>query len=122
MITSRPFRTVLSLLITVLVSLPLGVLAQDPKQEDEKKDDSKEKKEEGLPLKTDKKIEFTTDEGTWMSLDVSADGKTIVFDLLGDIYTIPIGGGSAKRITSGSGFDGQPRSSPDGKSIVFVSD
>jgi len=75
-----------------------------------------------LPLVPTRPLKFTTDEGTWMSLDVSADGKTIVFDLLGDIYTIPIGGGSAKRITSGSGFDGQPRFSPDGKSIVFVSD
>ena len=24
-------------------------------------------------------IEFTTDEGTWMSLDVSPDGETLVF-------------------------------------------
>src|SRR5262249_40534569 len=53
-----PVRNLMSLLIIVLVSLPFGVLAQDPKQEDEKKDDSKEKKEEGLPLKTDKKIEL----------------------------------------------------------------
>ena len=75
-----------------------------------------------LPLVPTRPLKFTTDEGTWMSLDVSPDGRTIVFDLLGDIYTIPIGGGSAKRITSGSGFDGQPRFSPDGKSIVFVSD
>ena len=57
-----------------------------------------------------------------MSLDVSPDGRTLVFDLLGDLYTLPIGGGSATRITSGSGFDGQPRFSPDGRSIVFVSD
>ena len=75
-----------------------------------------------LPLIPTRPLKFTTDEGTWMSLDVSPDGRTIVFDLLGDIYTIPMGGGSAKRITSGSGFDGQPRFSPDGKSIVFVSD
>ena len=75
-----------------------------------------------LPLIPTRPLKFTTDEGTWMSLDVSPDGRTIVFDLLGDIYTIPIGGGSAKRMTSGSGFDGQPRFSPDGKSIVFVSD
>ena len=75
-----------------------------------------------LPLIPTRPLKFTTDEGTWMSLDVSSDGKTIVFDLLGDLYTIPIGGGSATRITSGSGFDGQPRFSPDGKSIVFVSD
>ena len=75
-----------------------------------------------LPLIPTRPLKFTTDEGTWMSLDVSPDGRTIVFDLLGDIYTVPMGGGSATRITSGSGFDGQPRFSPDGKSIVFVSD
>jgi Tol biopolymer transport system component/imidazolonepropionase-like amidohydrolase len=75
-----------------------------------------------LPLLPTRALKFTTDEGTWMSLDVSRDGKTIVFDLLGDIYTIPITGGQATRITSGSGFDGQPRFSPDGKTIVFVSD
>ena len=75
-----------------------------------------------LPLIPTRPLKFTTDEGTWMSLDLSADGRTIVFDLLGDIYTIPSAGGAATRITSGSGFDGQPRFSPDGKSIVFVSD
>src|SRR5215813_2807687 len=122
MITSKPVRNLMSLLIIVLVSLPFGVLAQDPKQEDEKKDDSKEKKEEGLPLKTDKKIEFTTDEGTWMSLDVSSDGRTIVFDLLGDIYTVPTSGGEAKRIVGGLSFESQPKFSPDGKKIVFISD
>ena len=75
-----------------------------------------------LPLIPTRALKFTTDEGTWMSLDVSPDGRTIVFDLLGDLYTVPMTGGTAKRITSGSGFDGQPRFSPDGKSIVFVSD
>ena len=67
-------------------------------------------------------IEFTTDEGTWMSLDVSPDGKTIVFDLLGDIYTLPIAGGQATRIIGGMSFDSQPRFSPDGKTIAFLSD
>ena len=75
-----------------------------------------------LPLIPTRPLKFTTDEGTWISLDVSPDGKTIVFDLLGDLYTLPIAGGTATRITSGSGFDGQPRFSPDGKTIVFVSD
>jgi Tol biopolymer transport system component/imidazolonepropionase-like amidohydrolase len=75
-----------------------------------------------LPLVPTRPLKFTTDEGTWLSLDLSPDGRTIVFDLLGDIYTIPATGGAATRLTSGSPFDGQPRFAPDGKSIVFVSD
>jgi Tol biopolymer transport system component/imidazolonepropionase-like amidohydrolase len=95
--------------------------AKDEKKEDtEKKDDKK--KEEGLPLKPDSKIEFTTDEGTWMSVDLSPDGQTVVFDLLGDIYTIPATGGDAKLVSGGMAFESQPKFSPDGKRIVFVSD
>jgi Tol biopolymer transport system component/imidazolonepropionase-like amidohydrolase len=65
---------------------------------------------------------FTASEGTWISLDVSPDGQTIVFDLLGDLYRIPIDGGSATRLTHGIAHDMQPRFSPDGIEIVFVSD
>jgi Tol biopolymer transport system component len=61
-------------------------------------------------------------EGTWMTLDVSPDGKEIVFDLLGDIYVIPFSGGEAKAISSGASWDMQPRFSPDGKWIAFTSD
>ena len=60
-----------------------------------------------------------------MNVDVSPDGRTIVFDLLGDIYTMPIGGSGsspATRITSGPAFDMQPRFSPDGKRIAIASD
>ena len=35
-----------------------------------------------LPLEPTRTISFTTDEGTWMSLDVSPDGKSIIFDLV----------------------------------------
>jgi Tol biopolymer transport system component/imidazolonepropionase-like amidohydrolase len=90
----------------------------DAQQQEEKKE---EKKEE-LILKPEGKVSFTTDEGTWMSLDVSPDGQTVVFDLLGDIYTLPIAGGEAKRIVGGMSFDSQPKFSPDGKSIAFTSD
>ena len=79
-------------------------------------------KRDSLPLKMDRTVSFETSEGTWISLDVSPDGRTIVFELLGDLYTTPIAGGAATRITSGPGFDSQPRWSPDGKRIVFLSD
>jgi len=67
-------------------------------------------------------IEFETDEGTWTSVDVSPDGRTIVFDMLGDIYSVPIAGGEARRLTSGLPWDDQPRFSPDGRRIAFISD
>jgi len=76
----------------------------------------------GLPLVADRYATFTTSKGTWISLDVSPDGQRIVFDLLGDLYTLPIAGGKATRITAGLAHDMQPRWSPDGKRIVFVSD
>ncbi|MFK7983035.1 MAG: TolB family protein, partial [Saprospiraceae bacterium] len=69
-----------------------------------------------------KNVNFTTEEGTWMGLDVSPDGKTIVFDMLGDIYTMPIAGGKATAIRQNIAWEVQPRFSPDGKKILFTSD
>ncbi|UCC25857.1 MAG: PD40 domain-containing protein [Gemmatimonadales bacterium] len=67
-------------------------------------------------------VSFTTTEGTWMSVDLSPDGRTLVFDLLGDLYALPVEGGQATRITSGPAWDVQPRFSPDGRRIAFTSD
>lgn len=90
----------------------------------EKSDTSKfnQKTYKDLPLKADRLLEFNTKEGTWVSVDVSPDGKTIAFDMMGDLYTMPIFGGKATRITDGMAYDTHPRYSPDGKSIVFTSD
>ncbi len=65
---------------------------------------------------------LNTNEGTWMNLDVSPDGKTIIFDLLGDIYTMPITGGKATILRSGLAYEVQPKFSPNGKYISFTSD
>ena len=80
-------------------------------------------KTEVLPLvgKTEK-LSFTTNEGSWLSLDITPNGKTIIFDLLGDLYHMPVTGGNAEPLTSGLGYDSQPKISPDGQWITFISD
>ena len=78
--------------------------------------------ERPLPLDAARTFTLDTREGTWLSLDIAPDGSTIVFDMLGDLYTIPFAGGDATRLTSGLAYDAQPRFSPDGKKLVFVSD
>ena len=82
--------------------------------------DKKDKK--GLPLEAIRSLDINTDQGTWMSLDVHPDGNKLLFDLLGDIYELPIQGGKATRITKGLAFDSHPKYSPDGNSILFLSD
>ena len=75
-----------------------------------------------LPLKASRMFDLNTTEGTWTSVDISPDGKTIIFDMMGDLYTMPAEGGKATQITRGLAFDQHPRYSPDGKKILFVSD
>ncbi|MGI9181659.1 MAG: amidohydrolase family protein [Longimicrobiaceae bacterium] len=71
-----------------------------------------------------REISFSTSEGTWVSVDLSPDGRWIVFDLLGHIYRMPATGGEAQVLTQNSGVavNFHPRYSPDGRQIVFVSD
>jgi len=103
------------ILTTLLVALPL--MAQPEPAAEEKSE-----KKPGLPLKQERKVEFTTDEATWLSLDITPDGQSIVFEIPGDFYRIPIAGGTAERVTEGPGFDSQPTISPDGQWIAFISD
>lgn len=121
----RPFtlRTCVLLICIAVATAAVVNWSQKANAQQAKKDEQKTEKKDELILKPEGKISFATDEGTWMSLDVSPDGQTIVFDLAGDIYTLPIAGGEAKRIVGGDlGFESQPKFSPDGKLIVFISD
>lgn len=76
----------------------------------------------GLPLDAADSIRFDVDEATWLSLSIDPDGESIVFDVLGDLYRVPMSGGAAERVTSGMGFDAQPAVSPDGEWLAFISD
>lgn len=74
------------------------------------------------PGLTIREIPISVDEGTWMNVDISPDGRTVAFDMLGDIYTMPIAGGTPTRIAEGLAYETQPRFSPDGKRVSFTSD
>ncbi|HZB25436.1 MAG TPA: hypothetical protein VE379_04860, partial [Vicinamibacterales bacterium] len=112
-------RPLAILLLAATVILPAQAL-QEKKDDGPQKDEKKGGKD--LPLEGARSVSFPTEEGSWMSLDVSPDGKTVLFELLGDLYTVGMGGGQARRITDGMAFDSQPRYSPDGSRIVFISD
>ncbi len=67
-------------------------------------------------------VTIDTNSGTWISVDISPDGQKIVFDLLGDLFLIPVAGGEAEQLTSGRAWDMQPRFSPDGEHVAYISD
>lgn len=103
-------RTLNAVLWSILL-VPVITFAQD-----------QDKWEVATPQGPFTEASFVVDEGTWMNLDVSPDGKTIVFDLLGDIYSMPIEGGKANLLSGGLPYEFQPRFMPDGKKILFTSD
>jgi Tol biopolymer transport system component len=108
----------LSLIFTACLLLPVAVRGQAAAQQP----GNVHQGGDLLPLVPARHLQFEESEGTWVSLDVSPDGKTIVFELLGDLYRMNIHGGEASCIVCGLPFDSQPAFSPDGSMIAFVSD
>ena len=102
----------------LLCTAPMYLIAQENKQNDEQWNVADPYTDQWKI----KEVPLKTNEGTWMNLDVSPDGKFIVFDLLGDIYIMPVTGGKAKALRSGMPYEIQPRFSPNGKKIAFTSD
>lgn len=115
-----PLRPLRRILLPALLAVPAALVAQPVARADSLIPRAASPRD--LPLIATRSAQFTSTKATWMSLDVSPDGQSIVFDFLGDLYTLPIAGGTATRFTSGSAFDAQPRFSPDGKRVAFISD
>ncbi|MEM9103335.1 MAG: amidohydrolase family protein [Pseudomonadota bacterium] len=85
-------------------------------------EDKTSKWDVNTPNLSTQNIPIKTQEGTWLNLSVHPSGKRIVFDMLGDLYELPINGGLAKPLTQSLAWEMQPRYSPDGTKIAFTSD
>ncbi|MDZ7778452.1 MAG: amidohydrolase family protein [Gemmatimonadota bacterium] len=116
----RMGRHALAMVSVLLVSAGLagGAVGQEPEGDETGGDGA----HGSLPLEPGRTVPIDLTEGSWISLDVSPDGRTLVFDYLGDLFTVPIEGGEATQLTSGMAFDAQPRFSPDGERVAFTSD
>ena len=120
--------TILKLLLFILPALLFAAaqlnhlpftFKEIPLKDTVKKDTVMYEAFKGLPLKATRKISFNSKEGSWMSLDISPDGQTLLFDLMGDLYSMPVTGGKAIALTKGLAYDVHPRYSPDGKNVLI---
>ncbi len=66
---------------------------------------------------------ISASEALWMrDAKISPDGTRIAFEYKGDIYTVPVSGGEARRLTTLPSYESTPIWSPDSKKIAFASD
>ena len=118
----KRIKTISLVIVGITLSVVMQVNALATKTENTDQPTEKAKWSVNAPQGQFKDANIDVTSGTWMNVDVSPDGKTIVFDLLGDIYTLPIKGGEATPLMTDIAWQMQPRFSPDGKYIAFTSD
>lgn len=124
MIFNRSAKVGYLLLSISLLFSANNYAAQDESADSEANSPSSEKQEWDVlnPPFELSSLEIDTDEVTWASLDISPNGKQMVFDTLGDIFIVDIEGGKATSLTQDFAWNIQPAFSPDGKKIAFSSD
>jgi len=110
------YHKILSLLIFTTLSLSSFTLHAQDNSNDIKPSHA------DLPLEPERTVHMQTNEASWLSLDVHPNGEKIIFEFMGDLYELPIEGGEATRLTRGMAFDTQPKYSPDGSKVAFISD
>ena len=64
-------------------------------------------------------ISLTLREGTSMAAALSPDGRTLMIDLQGSLWTLPATGGPAKRVTDEYLDARQPAWAPDNRRVAF---
>src|SRR5680860_42196 len=109
----RIFLMNIVLLVVFVLGLNIPSNAQNAENESSGKD---------LPIEAARTVHLNKNEGTWLSLDVHPNGQKIIFDYMGNLFELPIGGGDATQLTHGMGFDSQPQYSPNGNKVAFISD